>query len=330
MDTPSTRRPRRVPLVLVAALLMLVLLAALLGRTLLPIGGQSAAAQDGLIAFEHYAGSTPPQIAVINADGTNLTPLPTDGQAFDPAWSPDGTKIAYYLVNPDDYRPGALVTRGDIYVMDADGSNPTRLTTDGQNLDPAWSPDGTKIAFVSDPESEPAQIHVMDADGTNITPLTAASDRGSSLDPAWSPDGTRIAFASSTPGDLAFGIYVMDADGANPTELIAGEQRRSPAWSPDGAKIVFTDIQGGSIYTGVYVMDADGANVTRLTPSDDSSHYMDPAWSPDGSMIAVASDREENALRIFLMDASGRNLTRLGSEYGTGPAWAPSAAAAAP
>ncbi|MDQ3692536.1 MAG: hypothetical protein M3464_02765 [Chloroflexota bacterium] len=291
MDSPNPRRPRLLTPVLLAALLTLVVLAALLGRTFLLGGSQPAAAQDGLIAFERYVENAPapPQIAVINADGTDLIPLTTDGRAFDPARSPDGTRLAYYLVDPDNYRIGDFFVSGDIFVIDAGGSNSTRLTTDGRNLDPTWSPDGTKLAYVSDPASESGEMY-----------------------------------------DPPAQIFVMDADGSSPTSLTTDGENRDPAWSPDGTKIAYASTPAGGGKSAIYVMAADGANLTRLTPSDERGHQMDPAWSPDGTRIALASNREDYALRIYMMDADGANLTRLSPEYGTAPAWAPAAAAEAP
>src|SRR3989440_3560755 len=125
-----------------------------------------------------------------------------------------------------------------IYVMNADGSNQTRLTL---GIEPAWSPDGSKIAFVAGPDSSslyPNTIYVMNADGSNPIRLTIGSD------PAWSPDGNKIAFVSIWSDDsFAYSLYqisVMNADGSNAQslpglELVPGVG--GPAWSPHGTKI---------------------------------------------------------------------------------------------
>jgi Tol biopolymer transport system component len=138
----------------------------------------------------------------------------------------------------DDYTPPIDENAG-IYVMDANGTNLTKLTSDADDyIYPAWSPDGTRIAFTSFFRDYDWEIYIMNADGTNQTRLTHYS---SDPDPysfvedlAWSPDGTRIAFVYSSD------IYVMNADGSNQTNLTNNSLFDfNPAWSPDGTRIVF-------------------------------------------------------------------------------------------
>ena len=127
---------------------------------------------------------------------------------------------------------------GEIFVMDANGANPTNLTHHpASEYDPAWSPDGRKIAFTSTRNDGNPEIYVMDADGSHQVQLTI----GGGTEAAWSPDGSRIAFTSQRGGGQR-NIYVMNVDGSNPIRLTNTSSGGSyePTWSPNSAKIAFT------------------------------------------------------------------------------------------
>ena len=223
----------------------------------------------------------------------------------------------------------------EVYVMNADGSSQTRLTFDeALDVHPAWSPDGSRIAFssgrtmIGDRTTGDQHTYVVNADGSNRTrlsfhePFVPSGARAIILPvregrPAWSPDGSRIAF------DLEYGaagIYVMNADGSNQT-LLAEGNNDSPAWSPDGSRIAFISFQDGDWQ--VYVMNADGSRLTRIT-FNEGFWDLDPDWSPDGRRIAFASRRDGNR-EIYVMNPDGSNLTRLtvnqSDDYD--PAWSP-------
>jgi Tol biopolymer transport system component len=218
---------------------------------------------------------------VVDADGSNPRNL-TKYAAGDegPAWSPDGQQIAFWSNRAGRQAGQAYAT--DIFVMDADGSNPRNLTDNSvTDTSPTWSPDGRYIAFASDRDGN-YEIYVMDADGSNPGRLT--NDEAKDLWPAWSPDGRYIAFVSDRDGD--FEIYVMDADGSNPRNLTNNEEREvgeegriigfdsSPTWSPDGRYIAFqSDREGES--QEIWVMEADGSNPRRLT----DMRAVHPSWS---------------------------------------------------
>ncbi len=213
-------------------------------------------------------------IYLMNAsDGSGVARL-TTGRA--PTWSPDGSKIAFT-------RDG--VGGQDIWVMNVTGSGviqlpklliPIQLTnTPGDDEQPAWSPDGSKMAFASRRDCNQYvcfhEIYVMNAsDGSGVVRLTA--DSAYAGYPAWSPDGSKIAFSSNYAPPWNDQIYVMNADGSG-RHLVAqtntGFWDYDPTWSPDGTKIAFTsrrDANDGN--DEIYAMNAsDGSGVVQLTNS---------------------------------------------------------------
>jgi hypothetical protein len=148
-----------------------------------------------------------------------------------------------------------------IYVTPPGGVTPTHLLA-GQLFDPAWSPDGGRIAFSGPPIGGigPSTIQVMNADGSGVHALTAATHPGGELRPAWSPDGSKIAFVARLPTDSGGGtdtpaaLYVMNADGSGETRVAMpsppdcgssrfrcrGPGTAQPAWSPDGRRVAFS------------------------------------------------------------------------------------------
>ena len=175
-----------------------------------------------------------------------------------------------------------------VLVLNPVGSaNATNLTNNAaDDTFAGWSPDGSKIAFVSDRDGD-NEIYVMDADGSNVTQLTV--NGVADTEPDWSPDGTKIAFLSLRDGQAE--IYVMDADGSNQTRLTDNSTiDAQPNWSPDGTKIAFQSYRDGN--DEIYVMDADGSNQTRVIVNGASEAH--PDWSPDGTKIAFQSDRDGN------------------------------------
>ena len=212
-------------------------------------------------------------------------------------------------------------SRWFVHVMNSDGSDRVRLA-EGQSgflSAPSWSPDGSKLAFVSDMDGN-ADIWVADLDGSNLTSLT--QDEAQDHSPAWSPDGAWIAFASLRDS-LYWELYVMRPDGSDVQRLTWWEDASdlSPSWSPDGTRLAFASKRDGN--WEIYTMDRDGGNLARLTdnPADDTN----PAWAPDGSRIAFVSTRDGYA-EIYVMPITGGQATNISSApYSSehGPTWSP-------
>ncbi len=211
----------------------------------------------------------------------------------------------------------------DIFSMNPDGSDVRQLTHGPElNLEPACSPDGTRIAFTAWQRSGTRQLYLIDADGSGERQL--ADGPGNLAEPAWSPDGQQIAFNSEA--DKAF--YVINADGSGRARLpIAGDNLYSPVWSPDGQRLAYTSYTGKS--SDLRVARLDGSGDLNLTGGTGFSFL--PAWSPDGRQIAFYGIRGEgNTYEIYVIDADGSNLRQLTSSSDSPyernnwrPAWSP-------
>src|SRR5215208_5374367 len=273
-------------------------------------------------------------IYVINPDGTcpaNLTGTKKRAETA-PSWAPDGEKIAYLRGSS----AAGLFT--DLYVMQADGANQTRLIEAGDTAEfevsfrlLAWSPDGKKIAFLrtttenpassapgsAAPASGPSGIYVIKPNSSGLRKLSKGLSYTGLL--VWSPDGKKIAFAGSQGaydgGKIA---YVVNADGTERRKLLSSEDSISSlAWSPDGKKIAFSNT------IDIYVINPDGSGQTNLTSTNGIPETA-PSWSPNGKQIAFTSGELYDNQDIYVMNTEGTGRTRL-AENASSPSFAPRA-----
>jgi WD40-like Beta Propeller Repeat/Lysyl oxidase len=212
------------------------------------------------------------------------------------------------------------VRGGDVVAIAPQGTGSTRLTrTPANEAAPSLSPDGKRIAFVSDRDGN-AEIYVMDTTGADVSRLTSNPAR-IDTDPAWSPDGRRIAYASGTSGELD--LYVMNADGsAKRGVVVAPGDDAEPAWSPDGRQLAFASNRQGNY--DLWLAAPVGGEPAQLTA--DASDEREPAWSPDGTRLAVVTNRDGND-EVYTVTAGGLDPRRLTADPASDrdPAWSPDA-----
>ncbi len=206
-----------------------------------------------------------------------------------------------------------------LYVMNPDGTNRIRLTTNNTNDSEAqYSPDGSKIVFSTNRDGN-YEVYTMNADGTNLKRLTSNGGTTFDYQPCWSPDSAKIAFVSNRNG--FYEIYTMNADGSNQVQLTNIQNNTYfPSWSPDGSKIVFETSKDGN--REIYTINTNGTNQTRLTNNAFTDGH--PVWSPDGALIAFHTNRDGNS-QIYVMSPDGSKPTRLSNSASNdaNPVWSP-------
>jgi len=252
------------------------------------------------------------------AQADSAVRLTTDDSASetDPAWSVDGSTIAYSY---------QMVENADIWMIPAAGGSATRVTTDAlQDADPSWSPDGSMIVFRSNRKLPPAHgqnLWKKVVAGGAATQVTFSRDYD--WNPAWSPDGSTICFARGLH-TYERTLWVVSVMGGQEEQLVDGVAH-TPAWSPDGSQIAFAAKSVG--FWHLFVTAATGGSMQQITPNRPSSNYVDdPTWSPDGQHIAyLANSPASPEPQIWIIAATGGEPWQLTDGDGTDrtPDWSP-------
>ena len=274
------------------------------------------ATPDGRLVFKRVDIGSPTQqgngIYIMDGNGANLRRLVTDG--FEPALSADGAKLAFVTGQP----PFGCNNHELNIMPSIFGTDRKPLTNVcGYDQHPAWSPDGTRIAFWSDRDSGEG-LYVMNVDGSSQTRILSTSTIQRQIEsPHWSPDGTRIAFVGYNLSVNESDIFVVNADGSKPVNVTNTPlvHEVAPAWSRDNSKIAFIRITSPT-QSDVYTMSANGSNQTPLTNLSLTGlgitlglGELKLAWSPDGTRLAFMD--VGNSLDIFAVNADGSNRVSL-------------------
>lgn len=312
------------------------------------LAAQVSDTSDGLPPQTAVPTSPPTRVVLVDPSELEFTPVPT--------WTPQPTVTPYPSRTPTATPPPfsfyTLIFSGrqsgrpsnDIYRLRADGAEDElfQITTDsGDEMDPAVSPDGSDVVFVSSQSGNP-ELYLMRTDGKQTGPAQLTETGAEELEsPAWSPDGQHIVFSAKMEGELDSEIYIVPLD--SPRDLIQitdnQETDREPAWSPDGKTIVFSSDRVSRGYLQIFSVPANCGEegqfgrceekTIQLTSSQHSS--MSPAWSPDGRYIVFVSNRksleDEDIYRMLADGTDARPLTL--EEYGDNratdrdPVWSP-------
>jgi TolB protein len=228
--------------------------------------------------------------------------------------APDGKRLVMITV---------IAGKGQIFVMNADGSQAVQITHDTIDYDdPQWSPDGKKIIATATINKQD-RIYIMNPDGSGLQPLTPPDIRA--IHASWSSDSEQVIFCANDdehpPQKNDTKIYSIDVESGRVKTLISGGVNTYPSWSPDMKKIAFRKIIA-DMNSEIFVANSDGTNLRNITNNPAFDGW--PAWSPDGKWIAFASNRE-SAYQIYIMDENGGNVTLVANTEGraTAPRWSP-------
>jgi serine/threonine protein kinase len=296
-----------------------------------PIGGG-----EGYIVFASNRNNSVMQLWIMQTDGSKEQPITnlTDG-ACQPAWSPDGTKLAF--ISPcsgkKDFYEGARIFTMTFGELDSIEPLPISVDPSG-DFDPAWSPDGTKIAFASlrsgnAPGTKEKLIHIYIYDYSDNLLEEITLDRWKDKQPVWSPDGKYIAFVRKVASNE---IWWTDITGQNPSRFSSpnNQYNNFPTWSGDGKILFYTqqNTEGGIPYfVGKRIDDAGLPLEFRIPPSGqaDFSPAADSNISPDGQWFVFERWPDGTNHDIYIATINGANLTQLttNDSYDFDAVWQP-------
>lgn len=271
-----------------------------------PASAVTFAGQNGKIAFTTLQNGAS-AIWLMDADGNNKRPLQQN--ASSPAWSPDGSRLAF------------INNQGQLLVVDQDGRNLRQLTNAGQftHSSPVWSPSGRQIAFVRQEKTGQKRSAVFSVKASGVAPAVNISGWApdqSYRSPSWAPDSQKIVYEHTAAGVHELLIKNIKTGNIRQLTTVSHQVNARPIWSPSGKKILFNDTA-----TEIYTIWTDGSHRTVI--SDGESYQA--AWSSDGNKIVFLEDPQDDTISISEPDGSITYIPVAKGLYSSmsSPIWSP-------
>jgi Tol biopolymer transport system component len=292
-----------------------VVVALIVAASLLAAGKKHAQPAESPSTTADVVSTTSSLFAVDPASGAIQGRVAAGVGAFQADVSPDGSRIVFSK---------NVAGHQELFVANVDGSHASPMKLRGDicscgAVDPDWSPDGRRIAFVGSNELGGSSIDIAEVATGNVTQLTKPGHEQSA--PDWSPDGSRLVFVRGGSGPAS--IVVLDVASGSVTVIVKSWGAEDPVWSPDGNLIAYSGSDGSLDVSDLWLVRADGSAQRRFV--DVAKQDLSPAWSPDGRSIAFTAfnkDASPRVLDVVIVELGSKTIRVVGHDM-TDPAWSP-------